>query len=424
MNRGTDQLQSNLWKLALILGGISLAATLVWPTETLPPATPTPAPIAKVQQAGKPQPSATAAAPAGPTPQPAATPTPTSTREPKTPTPKFVQMFHIVQSGEMPLSIAAEYGVAVEELMAVNQIDNPSLLQIGEELLIPITVTATPVTPSPTPTRKVSPTPTPAPVYYMVEEGDMLIAIALEYDTSVAALMIANNISDPTSLQIGQQLLIPPEGEIPDVGPTLVHEVESGDTILQLAFIYGSTVEDIFEANPGVDPNALQIGQELLIPVTSPPANLIANPRLPRITTPDAPSPTLVTMQQEMINGVNAERAAQGFPPYQADEQLSVTALAHAQDMIARGYFSHYTPEGLSVRERLQQRGANLNWVGENIYLSVLPAESSVQAANGWFMGDAAHRNNILHSRYSRIGVGVAQGPTGYYTFVQVFAGD
>ena len=62
--------------------------------------------------------------------------------------------------------------------------------------------------------------------------------------------------------------------------------------------------------------------------------------------------------------------------------------------------------------------------VGENIYLSVKPESQAVQAAIGWFMGDPPHRRNILHQHFSRIGVGVAQEPEGWYTFVLVFAGD
>ena len=69
-------------------------------------------------------------------------------------------------------------------------------------------------------------------------------------------------------------------------------------------------------------------------------------------------------------------------------------------------------------------KGIATTWVGENIYLSVKPAGQAVQAAIGWFMGDPPQRRNIIHQHFSRIGMGVAQEPAGWYTFVLVFAGD
>jgi len=46
---------------------------------------------------------------------------------------------------------------------------------------------------------------------------------------------------------------------------------------------------------------------------------------------------------------------------------------------------------------------------------------------NSWQIGQQLaipYRRNILHQHFSRIGVGVAQEPAGWYTFVLVFAGD
>lgn len=50
-----------------------------------------------------------------------------------TPTP----MVHVVQSGDTLLGIALDYGVDVDALQAINGIDNPLALQVGQELVIP-----------------------------------------------------------------------------------------------------------------------------------------------------------------------------------------------------------------------------------------------------------------------------------------------
>ena len=58
---------------------------------------------------------------------------------------------------------------------------------------------------SPTP----SPTPTRARQRYIVQQGDSLVAIAAEFNTTVAAVVEANNLPDPDTLRIGQELIIP-----------------------------------------------------------------------------------------------------------------------------------------------------------------------------------------------------------------------
>ena len=78
--------------------------------------------------------------------------------------------------------------------------------------------TSTPAPSTPAPTSP--PTPTPTPVIYTVQAGDNLIGIAKEYGVSVEALQEANAILDPERLQIGQELVIPREDHNPEEPPT------------------------------------------------------------------------------------------------------------------------------------------------------------------------------------------------------------
>ncbi len=73
-------------------------------------------------------------------------------------------------------------------------------------------VIATP-TPNPTPTATpvARPTPTPTPFVYAVQAGDTLSGIAARFGLTVEELVQANRLVDPDSLQIGQQLTIPSE---------------------------------------------------------------------------------------------------------------------------------------------------------------------------------------------------------------------
>lgn len=54
-----------------------------------------------------------------------------------------------------------------------------------------------------------TPTPSPTPIVHVVQPGETLIAIALQYGVTVAALQTANGISDPSTLQVSQELTVP-----------------------------------------------------------------------------------------------------------------------------------------------------------------------------------------------------------------------
>ncbi len=348
-------------------------------------------------------------------------PTPTSTITP-TPSP----IIHIVQSGEVLSEIALEYGTTVEEILTTNDLTDPSRLQIGQELIMPVTVI-------PTPTLEITSTPTPAPTVYVVQSGDTLLGIAAVYNTTADALMLANDIDDAKFLRAGQELIIVlPDEEIvvPDSDEIVVtfHEIFSGDTLSGLAQRYGSTVNEILAANPGLSPDALRVGQEIAIPVSQASATsatpISVAPSEPRIVDPEPSSESLFAVEQEVFEAANAQRLLANRAAYTFDEALADIARAHAQDMVARDYFDHYTPEGIGVRARTEAKGLQLNWVGENIQRNTESIDQTAQTAIGWFMGSTAHRDNLLNERFNRVGVGVAEGPPGWYTIVMVFAGD
>jgi hypothetical protein len=72
----------------------------------------------------------------------------------------------------------------------------------------PPTVTPIPVVPPPTP----EPSPTVGEQTYIVKAGDNPASIAQQFRVKTEDLMAYNNISDPSKLQIGQTLKIPPPG--------------------------------------------------------------------------------------------------------------------------------------------------------------------------------------------------------------------
>jgi hypothetical protein len=121
----------------------------------------------------------------------------------------------------------------------------------------------------------------------------------------------------------------------------------------------------------------------------------------------------------EIVNLTNAERRQEGLSPLDFSDLLTQAAQAHATDMAQNNYFSHTNLEGLQVSDRVTAVGYSYSRVGENIaYGFASPADTM----NQW-MNSAGHRQNILRSEYTEIGVGYAYSNTSKrkHIWVQVF---
>lgn len=106
--------------------------------------------------------------------------------------------------------------------------------------------------------------------------------------------------------------------------------------------------------------------------------------------------------EQEMFRLVNIERVKAGVNPLTFDNGLQSVARAHSRDMLQRGYFSHYTPEGKTPFDRMNEAGIDFLYAGENLAL----APDTNLAMQG-LMNSLGHRKNILSPNFGRIGIGV-----------------
>lgn len=114
---------------------------------------------------------------------------------------------------------------------------------------------------------------------------------------------------------------------------------------------------------------------------------------------------------------VNQDRNRQGLPSLGRNSLLDQVAQAHAEDMIRRGYFSHYTPEGQDPTGRVRRAGSSIG-AGENIMNFQARGNSYSQAQlisefQRQFMTSPRHRANILKSDYQSFGYGFATTPDG-----------
>lgn len=120
--------------------------------------------------------------------------------------------------------------------------------------------------------------------------------------------------------------------------------------------------------------------------------------------------------ERYMFNLVNKERKAAGLKEVVSDDQLREVGRAHCKDMFERGYFSHYTPDGLSPFDRMDNAGIVYNFAGENLALS-----PNTDIAMQGLMDSPGHKANILSTDFGRVGVGVIDGGIYGEMFCQEF---
>jgi|GEM_PF-2839008 len=103
----------------------------------------------------------------------------------------------------------------------------------------------------------------------------------------------------------------------------------------------------------------------------------------------------------------NTDRVKNGSSLLVENPLLTKAAQIKADDMLARQYYSHTTPEGHTPLYFLDAVGYKYLNAGENLDLTY---ESTAEDVHMAWMNSPAHRANLLLSQYTEIGVGVAEG--------------
>jgi uncharacterized protein YkwD len=120
--------------------------------------------------------------------------------------------------------------------------------------------------------------------------------------------------------------------------------------------------------------------------------------------------------EQAVIDLTNAERKKADLPPLKADAKLMAAARAHAANMAKQDKLEHKL-DCREPKDRVEAAGYEYSLVGENIAWN---AKSPKQVVEGW-MGSELHKENILKTEFTEIGVAVAKSEKGERYWVQVF---
>ncbi|UCE85400.1 MAG: CAP domain-containing protein [Deltaproteobacteria bacterium] len=145
----------------------------------------------------------------------------------------------------------------------------------------------------------------------------------------------------------------------------------------------------------------------------------LGNPRADAVQTP-SDTARYAPLEARMHAAINGSRRKHHLVELRRESLLDAIARAHSEDMAARSYLSHDTPEGLSPVDRLERGGADgFTLAGENVGKTGV-AEPHDEIYEAW-LASPVHRHNLLAPAFNATGIGVARALNGTYYYSQVF---
>jgi LysM repeat protein len=220
-----------------------------------------------------------AATPVPPTPQPLLPP-PTASA-PGTPgtTDSATYFMYTLAQGDTLGLLAKRFNTTVDSILALNQMTNPDVVSVGQQLKIP----------------GEKPPELGGYARYTVQAGDTLSSIARTYNISLAELQNINGITNPDVVTPGQVLKVPGAGAAsagtagttagttsgttagaatsvpvptaPPAGAMTTYTVQPGDTLGRIAQRYGTTTAQLMALNNIANANRIYPYQVLKVPV-------------------------------------------------------------------------------------------------------------------------------------------------------------
>ena len=197
-----------------------------------------------------------------------------------------------VKAGDSLSKLARRYGLSVTQLAQINGISPLRWLYSGQQLRLPVSPTSVQAS------RPLAPVSAAGRINleefqrYTVQPGDTLTRLAKQHGISLSRLMSVNGLSLARWLYVGQVLLVPREAEATEIQPAqhpalpvpalqpappvsamvpghlhgAVHTVQTGQSLKDVAGMYGANHAAIAKLNNLANNSILEAGQALRIP--------------------------------------------------------------------------------------------------------------------------------------------------------------
>jgi uncharacterized protein YkwD len=117
-------------------------------------------------------------------------------------------------------------------------------------------------------------------------------------------------------------------------------------------------------------------------------------------------------LERRLLELTNTQRLFRRVRPLVEVNELSQAARRHSEDMLRRRFFAHVNPDRQTAADRIKAAlKREVSASAENLWMrtgALASADKIVEEAIAQLMNSRPHQSNILNSRYTHIGVGVA----------------
>lgn len=107
-----------------------------------------------------------------------------------------------------------------------------------------------------------------------------------------------------------------------------------------------------------------------------------------------------------LVDLTNTDRSGNGLGTLTVNPVLTAAAQAKANDMAAKSYFAHTSPDGKSSWFWFKQAGYSFSYAGENLAVDFTDSDDVNQA----WLNSPTHRANIMNGHFTQIGIATAEG--------------
>lgn len=107
-----------------------------------------------------------------------------------------------------------------------------------------------------------------------------------------------------------------------------------------------------------------------------------------------------------LLDGTNQARQSSGLSPLSINSKLNQAAYAKAQDMLAKNYWAHTSPDGTPPWKWFSDYGYSYDSAGENLAKNYPTSDAVIKA----WLASPTHRANVLNSKYQDVGFAVVDG--------------
>lgn len=181
---------------------------------------------------------------------------------------------HVVESGEYPAKIARDYGMSLNEFLAMNDMTSDSTIREGQQVQV-LTRKGADVK-----SAKSGKPRQAEPVVHTVAKGETVARIAARYNVKVEDVLAWNGLTSKSVLRIGQQCKVYPNGggaaktassgnkkenvKVAEAA-SKTHVVAKGHNPTSIARQYGVSVADLYKWNGWDRNHVLKVGDQVKV---------------------------------------------------------------------------------------------------------------------------------------------------------------